>query len=184
MNVAALVNSMVNDATDDWDKLDNQSLALNTGISWRHDLFGFGSALGFEYGYQETESQDTWIGASRVWTNRFSGSYRIRFNRTISLSPRVSYVVTRGTGLEERKNTRLGFNGSGRFLDGALRTTANVTHTTNQGRDVFGVRARASYPIGWGTEFSLQARHQRYTAFGRRPAFDETFLTLTLSRSF
>lgn len=184
VNVSGVYNTMVNDATSEVDRLDNQAVAVNTGVSWRHRLFGIRSSFGVEYGYQETRSRDTWIGASRVWTHRVSGSYRVRLTREISLAPKVSVVVTRGTGLPERQNTRLGFNGRARFLDGRLRTSASVSNTTSRGRDAFSARARASYPIVWGTELSLQIRHQRYSALGRRPAFNESFFTFGLSRSF
>lgn len=184
LNLSGMHTTMVNDATDDWDKLDNATLALNTGASWRHELFGLRSSLSLEYGFQETESRDTWIGASKVTTNKVSGSYRVTINRAFSVSPKVSWVETGGTGIETRENLRLGFTGTGRFLDGSLRTNASVAHTTSQGRDVFGARFKASYPVVWGTELGAQLRHQRYTAFGQRPAFDETFLTLSLTRSF
>lgn len=184
INVSGVYNTMVNDATSDLDRLDNQAIALNTGVAWRHELLGMRNSLGLEYGYQETESRDTWIGASRIWTQRVSGSYQFRVTREISLSPKVSLVLTRGTGLEERKNTRLGFNGRARFLDGRLRTSASVSNTTSSGRDAFSTRIRASYPVVWGTELSLQVRHQRYSALGRRPAFNESFFTFGLSRSF
>jgi len=184
LNVSGVYNTMVNDATSDIDRLDNQAVAVNTGVSWRHKLLGKRSSFGVEYGYQETRSRDTWIGASRIWTHRVSGSYRFRLTREVSLAPKVSMVVTRGTGLPERKNTRLGFNGRGRFLDGKLRTSASVSNTTSRGRDAFSSRVRASYPVVWGTELSLQLRHQRYSALGRRPAFNESFFIFGLSRSF
>lgn len=184
LNVSGVYNTMVNDATSDLDRLDNRGLAVNTGVSWRHQLLGKRSSFGVEYGYQETRSEDSWIGASRIWTHRVSGSYRVRLTREISLSPKVSLVTTRGTGLPERQNTRLGFNGRARFLDGRLRTSASVSNTTSQGRDAFSTRVGASYPVVWGTELSFQLRHQRYSALGRRPAFNESFLTFGLSRSF
>lgn len=184
VNIAAVWNTMVNDARSEVDRLDNDALALNTGVSWRHRIFGLQTTLGGEYGYQQTNSRDTWIGASRVWTHRISGSYRVRVSRTLSFTPKLSLVTTNGTGIEERRNTRLGFDGRGRFIGGKLGLNASVANTTSQGRDAFSVRSKATWPIGWGTELSFQVRHQRYTAFGRRPAFNESFFIFGLGRSF
>jgi hypothetical protein len=78
----------------------------------------------------------------------------------------------------------LGFRGSGRFLDGELRASANVSNTVSQGRDVFTTSARVSYPAPWGSDVSFRLRHTRFTGFADRPGFQESFATFTLSRSF
>ena len=136
------------------------------------------------YNLQLTESDDAWIGASWIVSHSIGLAHRMRFSRSVSVAPSVSTVITRGTGIEKRRNLRLGFKGTGRFLDDRLRTTTGVSHATSQGRDVFGVQGQLSYPVMWGTALSGQVRHMRYTALGQRPAFDETFMTFTLSRSF
>jgi len=182
--VSGMRATMQNDATDPAQRLDHVTHALTTNLALRHDLFGLASSTSLSHGFQRTESEDAWIGASWIVTHSLGLAHNVRVGRSLSLAPSVAAVVTRGRGLEERRNLRLGFRGTGRFVDDRLRTSAAVTHATSQGRDVFGAQGQLSYPVVWGTALSAQFRHMRYTAMGQRPAFDETFMTFSLSRSF
>lgn len=182
--VSGMRATMRNDAVQEDQRLDHVTSALTTSVGLRHELLGLASNTSVQYGFQLTESDDAWIGASWIVTHSVGLTHSVRFTPAFSLAPSVSAVLTRGTGLEERRNLRLGFRGNGRFLDDRLRTTASVSHATSQGRDVFGAQGQLSYPVVWGTALSAQLRHMRYTALGQRPAFDETFITFALSRSF
>lgn len=183
-NVSGMRTTMENDAADPQQRLDNVTSALTTSLSLRHPVLKLSGTTSLSHSVQLTESEDAWIGASRIFTYSLGVSHRLNVTRTISAAPSVSTVVTRGTGLEERRNVRLGFKGTGRFLDNRLRASTGVNHTTSQGRDVFGVQGQVSYPVVWGSSLSAQLRHMRYSALGQRPAFEETFLILNLSRSF
>lgn len=183
-NLSGMRTTMSNDAEDELQRLDNVTTALTTSLALRHGFLGLESSTSLSHSVQLTDSDDAWIGASWIVTHSIGLSHRVRFSRSLSIAPSVSTVITRGTGLEQRRNLRLGFKGTGRFIDERLRTTASVSHATSQGRDQFGVRGQVSYPVFWGTALSGQVRHMRYTAMGQRPAFDETFLTFSLSRSF
>lgn len=176
--------TMRNDAVEATQRLDNVTTALTANLGLRHDFLGLTSNSGVQYSFQLTESDDDWIGASWIVTHSVGLTHSFRLGSALSLGPSVTAVLTRGTGLEERRNLRLGFRGNGRFLADRLSTTASVSHATSQGRDVFGAQGQLSYPVVWGTSVSAQLRHMRYTAMGQRPAFDETFISFALSRSF
>jgi hypothetical protein len=49
---------------------------------------------------------------------------------------------------------------------------------------VFAVTGQANYTLPWESRAALTLRHTRYDAIGARPAFQESFATLSVSRSF
>jgi hypothetical protein len=182
--VSGLVTTLANDAPSDSAKLDTRSYAITTNTAVQREVFGRASVLSLGYSLQRTEDGAALAAVPSVTTHNVTGSVQLSLTPTISVAPSLSGAVTRGEGVETRENVFFGFSGSGRFLDGDLRTTANLSHTTSQGRQIHGAQFRASYPLGWGADLSFQARHTRYGAFGDRPAFQESFATTSISRSF
>ena len=65
-----------------------------------------------------------------------------------------------------------------------MRSSASVTQTFSSGRHVFGLLGQLDYPLFWNSRLSFQARHTRYGAIGAQPAFEESFATMSLMRSF
>jgi hypothetical protein len=183
-SVTGLLTTLSNDAVSDSTRLDTRSYAVNTNTALRRQLFGLPGVLSLAYGVQHTADGNAFAAVPGVTSHTLSSSVQLALSPTLSVAPTLSGVLTEGDGMERQENVLLGFRGAARFLDGSLRTMANLNHTVNQGRQVSGFQFRASYPLGWGTDLSLQARHTRHSAFGDRPAFRESFATTTISRSF
>lgn len=182
--VSGLATTLANDAVADSARLDTRAYAVTTNAALQHELFGRASVFSIDYSLQRTEDGALLAAVPSVTTHNATGSVQLSLTQTLSVAPSISFAITRGESVETRENVFFGFSGNGRFLDGDLRTTANLTHTTSQGRQITGALFRASYPLGWGTDVTFQARHTQYGAFGDRPAFQESFATTSVSRSF
>jgi hypothetical protein len=100
----------------------------------------------------------------------------------ISVSPSVSFAVTQNSAAPTQSNVYAGFRGQGRF--GAVRASLSATQTWSGGRGVFAVSGQGNYTLPFEGRLTLQLRHTRYDAIGARPKFQESFATLSLSRSF
>jgi hypothetical protein len=183
--LSGILTSMVNDAPADSAKLDTRSLALTANAAVQQELFGRPGVVSLGYNFQRTTEGNPLAQIPSVNTHNVTTSVQIPVSDRVSLSPSVSGVLTRGEGMDEdQHNIFLGFQGNGRFLDGDLRTSANLTQTINQGRQIFAANARASYPLGWGTDLAASARFNRYSSFNQRPGFQEALASISISRSF
>jgi tetratricopeptide (TPR) repeat protein len=183
-SVGGLVTTAANDAPADSARLDTRAFALTATTAVQGQLMGRASVLSLGYTLQRTTDGNIAAVVPDVSTHNVTTSLQVSVRPHINVAPSVSGVVTGGTGLDTQRNLLLGFRGTGRFLEGDLRTSASLTHSVSHGRQVSGFQTRASHPLGWGTEVSLQTRHTRYSAFGDRPAFDESFITVSVARSF
>jgi hypothetical protein len=179
-----LVTTLSNDAPGDSARLDTRSYALNTNTALRRDIFGLPGVLSLAYGVQHTADGNPLALIPGVTSHTVATSVQVTIAPSLTVAPTLSGVLTQGEGMDRQENVLLGFRGNARFLDGNLRTMANLNHTVNQGRQISGFQFRANYPVGWGTDLSFQARHTRFSAFGERPAFQESFATTSISRSF
>lgn len=183
--LSGVVTSMVNDAAVDSTKLDTRSFAMTADAALQQEIFGRASVISLGYNLQRTTDGNPLAQVTSVMTHNVTTSVQFPLTETISLSPSVSGVLTQGDGMDEdQHNLFLGFRGNGRFLDGDLRTSANLTQTINQGRQIFAANAQVSYPLGWNTDVSARARFNRYSAFNQRPGFREALASLSITRSF
>lgn len=182
--VTGLLMTVGNDAPGDSARLDTRSVAVTANTAVQSETFGRASTFGIGYSFQQTTDGNILSPVPSVTSQNVTGSLQIAITPAIGIAPSISGAVTQGAGIEKQHNILYGFRGNGRFLDGNLRTTANINHTISHGRQVTGAQVQASYPVWWGTDLSFQARHNRYSAFGNRPEFQESFVTTSISRSF
>lgn len=183
-SVTATLNHVGNDAAGDTLLIDTRADAVTLNTSFRHQLLGRASTLSLAYTLQQTSDQNPVVPAPDVVAHSIATSLNVELSSRISVAPTISSVATRMNGLERQRNIYAGFRGNGRFLDGDLRTTANLTRNFNHGREVTSAMAQAAYPLPYGAALTLRARHQNHSAYGTRPAFRESFLTMSISRGF
>jgi hypothetical protein len=182
--LTGLLMTVGNDAPGDTARLDNRSVAVTANTAVQSELFGRASVFTVGYSIQQTTDGNILSPVPSVTSHNLTGSVQIALSPALSIAPSISAALTQGTGIEKQHNLLYGFRGNGRFLGGDLRTTGNLSHTISHGRKVTGAQFQASYPVWWGTDLSFQARHNRYSAFGNRPKFQESFITTSISRSF
>ena len=174
-----------NDAAEPTRVLDNVASALTGNVAFRHQALGRPSTLTLGGGVQRAENRNPRAPVPLVTTASADVAYQHEIGAGVRLSPSVALVRTGGEGIEDKKNLRFGIRGDARFLeDDALRTTLGVDHATSEGREVFTARGRLTWEFAWGTPLTVQLRHVRHSALNFRPAFEETFLTLSLARTF
>ena len=182
--VGVLQNLVANDAAVDTFVVNNQSRALTATVFVQQDLFGRPGVFSIAYAVHQTEDANLVVPVPDVQMHNITTSVQVPISAQISVAPAVSAVLTQLQGGESQRNIYVGFRGNGRFLDGRLRASSNVSRTFSNGREIFGAMANLSFPLPLGTTLALQARHNRYSAFGQRDGFQESFGGLTLSRSF
>lgn len=173
---------LLNDAAVDTFVVNNRSLALTANTAVQTSLAGMRTTVSVAYAYQRTADANVVTRVPRITVHNLSTALQLGLSRAVSVTPSVSYAVTQSEGAESQSNLHVGFRGQGRF--GALRPSVSVSQTYNNGRAVAAATAQLTYALPWEGRLSLQARHTRYAAVGSRPAFQESFLTLSLARSF
>lgn len=182
--LTGFLTDMANDAPDSL-RLDMRSWSAAANVMVRQPMFGLETSVSVAYNLQRTTDDRASAPVPSIITHNVQGSVDVPVTEQINVAPSVSGVLTRPEGQPSTTNVYLGFRGTGRFLeDGRLRANASLSHTISQGRQILNGSARASYPAMWDTELTFQLRHAEYSAFGGRPAFGETFLTLALRRAF
>lgn len=183
--LSGVLTSMVNDAASDSLVLDTRSVALTANAALQQEMLGRQTVISVGYNIQRTMDGNPLAQIPSVMTHNVTTSLQVPLSPTVSLAPSISGVLTRGEGMDEDlHNVFIGFRGNGRFLDGDLRTAANLSQTINQGRQIFAATASVSYPLGWGTDLSARARFNRYSAFNQYPGFQEALAWISISRSF
>jgi len=164
--------------------LSNRAVALASNLAAQTELFGRPSVMTVGYNFQQAADQVPGSGVPTVNTHSVNLSLQLSMGRNLTLTPNLSGVRTLLEEGEDQENLHAGMRMSGRFLDQNMRLSAGVTESVAPGRKVFTAQARASYPLGFGSDLSIRARHTRHSAFGDRPSFEESFMTIALSRSF
>lgn len=182
LSVTAMDNVIANDAPVDTFKIDNRSFALSTNASIQSRLFGRPSTISLSYALQHTADDNIVTQIPGVTVHNLATSVQIPITKAFSLAPTASLAVIENTGAATQQNIYLGARAQ--YRTGALRTSGGLTQTFSNGRHVFGLTAQADYPLFWDSRLSLQARHTRYGAIGNQPAFQESFFTMSLARSF
>jgi len=181
-SLTVMSNVIANNAAVDTFVVNNHTFALTTSTSLVAGLFGLPATYSVSYALQRASDANVVTRIPDVTVHNLSTSVQVRLSRAVSLTPTASLAVTSNADAPTQRNLYLGFRGQARA--GRLSGSASVTQTFSSGRHVFGLLAQADYPLVWDARLSLQARHTRYGAIGAQPAFQESFATVSLARSF
>ena len=180
--VTAMVNGIENNAAVDTFLVSNHSFALTTSTSVGTTMLGRQTTFSLSYALQRSSDDNPITRIPQVTVHNVSTAVQMSLSKAITVSPSVSFAVTQNSAAASQHNVYAGFRGQGRF--GAVRTSLSATQTWSGGRGVFAVTGQANYTLPFEGRLSLQLRHTRYDAIGTRPAFQESFATLSLARSF
>ena len=181
-SLTVMSNVIANNATVDTFVVNSHTFALTTATTLQGHLFAWPASYSVSYALQRASDANVVTRIPDVTVHNLSASVQVRLSTALSVAPTASLAVTSNAAAPTQQNVYLGFRGQAR--SGKLRTTASVTQTFSSGRHVFGLLGQADYPLPLDARLSFQARHTRYGAIGAQPAFQESFATLTLARSF
>jgi hypothetical protein len=180
--VTLLLNTIANDAVVDTFVVDNRSFALTASTSLQGSVLQRPATFSLTYAWQRASDANLITRVPEVTVHNVSTAVQLTLSKAITLSPNVSFAVTSNSAAPTQRNVYAGFRGQGRF--GAVRTSLGVTQTWTGGRGVFAVTGQANYTLPWEARASLSLRHTRYDAIGARPAFQESFASLSVTRAF
>ena len=184
LSFTGLANIMANDAPVDTFFVDMRSTALTGNLSVGQKVFGLQSSVSLAVGTQQTTDGNRVRGTPTVRVQNVSTAWQLALTPSVSVSPSVSGVLTSVVGQPSQRNVFAGFRGQGRMLHDRLRPSAQISHTFANGRQGFGVTTQLGYELPYASQLSLTSRYNSYSAFAGRPAFTESFITTSLSRSF
>ena len=183
-SVTGLINVIGNDAPIDTQVVDNRSTAITTTLSQGRPLFGRPSTISIAYGVQGSTDGNTVRAAPGVTVHNLSTSVQVALTPRISVAPTLSGVVTSVEAQESQRNVFAGLRGNGRFLRDRLRHSLGISRAYSSGRQTFAITTQTSYTMPWESRLSVSSRSTSYSAYGQRPAFRESFITTSVSRSF
>ncbi len=167
--------------------IDMRMAAVTGAISTRASLLARPTSLSIAYGYQTSRDALPATLVPNVVGQNITVTVLSSITKNVSLGPSFSGVLNRIGDKDPETNLLFGFSGRARFFPerrgGGLSTSANLSNTFSAGRQVRSARADVSYALPFETRLSVQARHTSYTAFATRPAFNESFLTIGMTRS-
>jgi hypothetical protein len=178
----AMTNTIANDATVDTAVVDNRALALTANGAVQTAIAGMRSTLTLAWAFQRTSDANVITRIPQVTVQNVSSAVQLVVSRALSLAPSVSYAVTVTEGAPSQGNVFLGMRAQGRF--GTLRPSLAYTRNYTGSRAVTVLTGQVGWSLPTGARIQLQGRHARYDAVGSRPAFRESFLTLSVTRSF
>jgi hypothetical protein len=181
-SLTAMTNVIANHAAVDTFLVDNRSFAFTASSSLQTSLLQRTTTLSLSYALQRSSDANPVTQIPQITVHNLSTAVQVSLSKTVSVSPSVSFAVTQNSAAATQSNVYAGFRGQARL--GALRTSFGATQTWSAGRGVFGVTGQATYTLPWEGRLAFQLRHTRYDAIGTRPAFQETFATLSVARSF
>ncbi len=176
-------NLAQNDATNDTLLVDNTASVVTGQLSvpWRIGRRDVVLSTGYSWQRNRDANPVRRIPAIEVRTWNVALAVPVG---PVTLAPSVNGVTSEGGGAERQENVVGGFRASARFGKGRGSLSAGYNRTFVAAREVSGANAQFGWQLPWDTRLQLAARHQRYGALGARPAFRESYLTTTLSRSF
>ncbi|MCU0624715.1 MAG: hypothetical protein MUF53_12765, partial [Gemmatimonadaceae bacterium] len=87
-------------------------------------------------------------------------------------------------GAEAQRNLFAGFTARVRGFENRMTGSSALSRTFTNGRQVTGARLQVTWQLPWEASLMVQGRWNAYSAFGTRPAFSESFLTVATSRPF
>jgi hypothetical protein len=181
-SVTILHNVIANNATVDTFLVNNRSFALTANTAVQSRLFGRTTTLSVAYALQRASDANVITRVPDVTVHNLSTSLQVSLSRAVSLTPTASLAITQMAAAPDQQNVYLGFRGQARV--GRLRASTGLTQTFSNARQVLGLTGQLDYPLPGGSRISLQGRHTRYGAIGAQPAFQESFLTMSLARTF
>lgn len=181
--VSGAWNGIRNDAAVDTFLVDTRSLSMNASASLQQTVRERPASLSLSYGYQDTSDGNVVREVPGISVHSLTSTVSLEMIPGVTLAPSVSAVLKEVTGQESEQNIFLGFSGRARVSDG-VQAGASLSNTHGNGRDIFAVRSNLTMPLPMASSLSLVGRITRYSAYGARPAFNERYLTLSLSRSF
>jgi hypothetical protein len=181
-SITAVLNTMANDAAVDTFRVNNHATALMTNSTIQAELFGRKTPINVSYALQHTSDDNAVVQIPSVTVHNISTAVQVPLFGTLSLSPSASLALTQSTVGPSQRNVYVGFRGQARMRD--VRASFSATQTYSNARGVFGVNGQATYTTPLAARLTFQLRHNRYAAIGNRPAFQESFATLSLARSF
>lgn len=181
LSLVALLATAGNDETNDTLLVDNRTSTFNASLTRPWRMAGRGASATLAWSAQATEDLNPIRLTPAITVQTANLALSLPVLAWLTVSPAVSAVLP-GEGQE------------GENVLGSMR--ANVvglkamTLSANFSQTFVSARAVTTAGLQWGWRlpgellFSLQARHMQFGALGARPAFNEGFLTTTLSRSF
>lgn len=181
-SVTAVLNTIANDAAVDTFRVDNHALALMTSSMVQTSLLGRPTPISLSYALQRTADANAVTQIPQITVHNVSTAVQIPLFGTLSVSPTASLALTENSRAPTQRNTYFGFRGQARSR--SVRASFSATQTFSNARGVFGLNGQLSYTAPLGARVTFQARHNRYAAIGNRPAFQESFATIGLARSF
>lgn len=181
-SVTAMRSGIANHATVDTFLVDNQAFAFTANTAVQHHLGRRTAVLSLSWALQTTHDGNLITRIPAVRVSNTSVAWQVTLRPGLSIAPSLSYASTSAPGTASQDNVFVGARAQARV--GKVRTSFAANQTYSGSRGVFTVLGQASYTLPQEAHLSLQLRHTRYGAIGSRPAFQESFATLGLARSF
>ncbi len=187
--ITGFTNLVSNDAPIDTFIVNNRSFAVTSSTAILHQLFGRAASTAISYGMQHSTDANPIRDVPSVTVHNASFLVQVPVTKTINIAPTLSAVITQMSETEtiastSQRNVFAGIRGQGRFMDGKLHASGDISNTFSNARRVFGMRSNASCELPFGTRLLLQSRFNNYSATPSRRAFREMFFTTSMTRSF
>jgi hypothetical protein len=164
--------------------VDMNTLVATTAVSSRFMPMARPTTLSLAYSYQKSLDLAPATAIPPTFGHNVTASVSTTFTPRLSFGPSLSLASNQTGVTPVQRNVLAGFNLRAKLLARDRLTLAgNVSTTFASGREVKSARAEAGYTLFWDSRLVVQARHSSYGAFATRKAFDESFLTMSLSRS-
>jgi hypothetical protein len=180
-SITALINTTANDAAVDTFRIDNRAFAISTNTAAQVNL-GRPTTVSLSYALQRTSDQNVLTRIPDVTVHNLSTSVQVQLSKALSVAPTGSLAITRSGAAPEQTNVHAGFRGQARV--GRVRASVSAAQSYSNSRGIFSANGLLAFTLPSQAQLQLQGRHNRYAAIGNRPAFQETFATMSLTRSF
>lgn len=176
-------NVAANDATNDTLLVDNRASVLNAQVSmpWQVASHLLGLMGGVSWQQNRDANPLRAIPAITVYTWNAGVSVPVG---VVSIAPSINGVSSAGGGVEAQRNVVAGIRANAKLAQGRGSAGAGWNRSFVAAREVSGATAQLGWTLPGDMRGSLVGRMQRYGALGTRPAFRESYLTSSLSRSF
>ena len=178
---SAMTSGVANDAAVDTFVVDNHALALTANTAIQHHLASHQASLSLSWSMQRTHDGNVVTQIPDVTVHNVSAAWQVGLRPGLSVAPSLSYAVTSSPTTAAQRNVFLGARAQARL--GPVRASFSATQTYANSRGVFAILGQAAYTLPFDGRLSLQLRHVRYGAVGNRPAFTESFVTMSIVRS-
>jgi hypothetical protein len=183
-SIAIATSGSTTAASDVAPGVDMSTLAVTTGVTTRLTAFARPTAVSLSYSYQTSEDHEAGSVIPATVGHNVTAAVTATLSPKMSAGPTLSAVTNKAGDQDSQNNVLLGFTVRARMLkDDRLTLNANLSNTFSSGRQVQAGRAELGYKLPWDARLAVQLRHSNYAAFANKPAFNETFLTTTVTRS-